>query len=98
MRTTLLAAALIAPLVLGVTMPAHAADKLRIGKASPTSDVMLPVDIGVKTGIYGKHGLDVEVITFSGGAKLHQAMAADAIDLGVGDGTELALVAKGAPE
>ena len=78
--------------------PALAADKLRAGKASPTSDVMLPVDIGVKTGIFAKHGLDVEVITFSGGAKLHQAMAADAVDIGVGAGTELALLAKGAPE
>ena len=78
--------------------PASAETALTVGKASPTSDVMLPIDIGVKTGIYGKHGLDVEVITFSGGAKLHQAIAADAVDLGVGAGTELALVAKGAPE
>lgn len=85
-------------LALFLTTPTHAADKLRVGKASPTSDVMLPVDIGAKTGIFGKHGLDVEIITFSGGAKLHQAMAAEATDIGVGAGTELALVAKGAPE
>ena len=78
--------------------PASAADKLRVGKASPTSDVMLPIDIGVTAGIFKKHDLDVEITTFTGGAKLHQAMAADALDIGVGAGTELALVAKGAPE
>ncbi len=77
---------------------AQAADKLHVGKASPTSDVMLPVDIGVETGIFAKHGLDVEITTFSGGAKLHQGMAADAIDIGVGAGPEFALLAKGAEE
>ncbi len=59
---------------------------------------MLPVDVGVHTGIFSKHGLDVEISNFSGGAKLHQAMAAGAIDIGVGAGPELALIAKGSPE
>lgn len=98
MRNALGRGAALVLVALSLTTPAFAADKLRAGKASPTSDVMLPVDIGVKTGIFAKHGLDVEVITFSGGAKLHQAMAADAVDIGVGAGTELALLAKGAPE
>lgn len=77
---------------------AHAADKMTVGKASPTSSPMLPVDVGVKTGIFEKHGLDVEIQNFSGGGKMHQAAAAGAIDIGVGAGPELALIAKGAPE
>jgi NitT/TauT family transport system substrate-binding protein len=84
MRNVLGRGAALVLVALSLATPALAADKLRAGKASPTSDVMLPVDIGVKTGIFAKHGLDVEVITFSGGAKLHQAMAADAVDIGVG--------------
>src|SRR6185312_372038 len=77
---------------------AHAADKLTVGKASPTSSPMLPVDVGVKTGIFAKHGLDVTIQNFGGGGKMHQAAAAGAIDLGVGAGPELALIAKGEPE
>lgn len=77
---------------------AQAADKLMVGKASPTSSPMLPVDVGVKTGIFAKHGLDVTIQNFGGGGKMHQAAAAGAIDIGVGAGPELALVAKGAPE
>jgi NitT/TauT family transport system substrate-binding protein len=77
---------------------AQAADKLIVGKASPTSSPMLPVDVGVKSGIYAKHGLDVEIQNFSGGGKMHQAAAAGAIDIGVGAGPELALIAKGSPE
>lgn len=77
---------------------AQANDKLTVGKASPTSSPMLPVDVGVKTGIFAKHGLDVEIQNFSGGGKMHQAAAAGAIDIGVGAGPELALIVKGSPE
>jgi ABC-type nitrate/sulfonate/bicarbonate transport system substrate-binding protein len=77
---------------------AQAADTLTVGKASPTSSPMLPVDVGVKTGIFARHGLDITVQNFSGGGKMHQATAAGAIDIGVGAGPELALVAKGSPE
>ena len=80
------------------TATGHAADKLIVGKASPTSSPMLPVDVGVKTGIFAKHGLDVQIENFGGGGKMHQAAAAGAIDIGVGAGPELALIAKGSPE
>jgi len=88
----------IATLAAFASGPSLAADKLRVGKASPTSSPMLPVDVGVKTGIFARHGLEVEIVNFGGGAKLHQAEAADAIDIGVGAGPELALIAKGSPE
>jgi NitT/TauT family transport system substrate-binding protein len=76
----------------------HAADILRVGKASPTAATMVPLEVGAKEGFFAKRGLDVQIIDFSGGAKLHQAMAAGSLDLGVGAGTDLALLAKGSPE
>jgi NitT/TauT family transport system substrate-binding protein len=38
------------------------------------------------------------VISFGGGPRVQQALAADSIDIGIGSGPELAFVAKGAPE
>jgi NitT/TauT family transport system substrate-binding protein len=77
---------------------AHAADKLAVGKAALTSSAVLPLDVGVKTGIFEKHGLDVEIVVFQGAAKMHQAMLAGSVDIGIGGGPEMALVAKGAPQ
>jgi ABC-type nitrate/sulfonate/bicarbonate transport system substrate-binding protein len=79
-------------------LPAHAAEKLPVGKAALTSSAVLPIDIGVKTGIFAKHDLDVEIVVFQGAAKMHQAMLAGSVDLGIGGGPEMALIAKGAPE
>jgi ABC-type nitrate/sulfonate/bicarbonate transport system substrate-binding protein len=81
-----------------VALPAHAAEKLPVGKAALTSSAVLPVDIGAKTGIFAKHGLDVEIVVFQGAAKMHQAMLAGSVDLGIGGGPEMALIAKGGPE
>jgi ABC-type nitrate/sulfonate/bicarbonate transport system substrate-binding protein len=78
--------------------PARADDVLHAGKASPTSSPMLPLNVGVKTGMFARQGLDVEVSDFLGGGKLHQAMAAGSMDIGVGAGPEMALIAKGSPE
>jgi ABC-type nitrate/sulfonate/bicarbonate transport system substrate-binding protein len=76
----------------------RAADTLRVGKASPTAATMVPLVVGDKEGLFAKHGLALQIFDFAGGAKLHQAMAAGSLDLGVGAGTDLALVAKGSPE
>jgi NitT/TauT family transport system substrate-binding protein len=76
----------------------RAADILRIGKASPSATPMVPVEVGAQTGIFAKHGIEAQISDFAGGAKLHQAMAADSVDIGVGAGPELALIAKGSPE
>ena len=76
----------------------HAADHLPVAKAALTSSAVLPMDVGVKTGIFDKHGLDVEIVVFQGAAKMHQAMLAGSVDIGIGGGPEMALVAKGAPE
>ena len=94
MRALMLA--LVAALI--AAQASHAAVTLRVGKASPTAATMVPLEVGVKHGFFAKQGLEVQLIDFSGGAKLHQAMAAGSLDLGVGAGTDLAFIAKGAPE
>jgi NitT/TauT family transport system substrate-binding protein len=84
--------------VIALALPARAADQLRVGTPEPTAFVFAPVDVGIDAGIFKKHGLDVERIDFAGGAKLHQAMAAGAIDIAVGTGSDLLFIARGAPE
>jgi NitT/TauT family transport system substrate-binding protein len=75
---------------------ASAATTLTVGKASSNASPIIPVNVGDKLGIFAKHGLDLKIADFAGGSKLAQAMAAGSIDIGVGAGTEMALVAKGA--
>src|SRR5215468_12563785 len=96
-RGRLLAALAIAigSIIAGWT-PATAAN-LMVGKAAPNADPIIPVNVGDKLGIFKKHGLDLTIIDFTGGSKMTQAMAAGSIDIGVGAGTEMALVAKGVP-
>src|SRR5438105_15686275 len=75
--------------------PATAAT-LMVGKAAPNADPIIPVNVGDKLGIFKKHGLDLTIVDFTGGSKMTQAIAAGSIDIGIGAGTEMAVVAKGA--
>ena len=78
--------------------PAASADALlTVGKAAPNADPIIPVNVGEQLGIFKKHGLDLKIVDFTGGSRMTQAMAAGALDIGDGAGTEMALVAKGAP-
>ncbi|HUK60188.1 MAG TPA: ABC transporter substrate-binding protein [Stellaceae bacterium] len=77
---------------------ARADDKLRVGTPEPTAFVFSPVDVGIETGIFKKHGLDAERVDFAGGAKLAQAMSAGAIDVAIATGTDILFVSRGAPE
>jgi NitT/TauT family transport system substrate-binding protein len=77
--------------------PVSAQEKLRVGKAVAESFAFIPLDVGLRQGIFKRHGLDIEITAFGGGARLQQAMAADGIDIGVSAGPELALLEKGAP-
>ncbi|HLI22976.1 MAG TPA: ABC transporter substrate-binding protein [Stellaceae bacterium] len=89
------AAALGAILGMAVASPAAALDKLRVGKAIALPFDFTPVDIGMEKGFFQEHGLTLEITSFAGSAKLQQALGADAIDVGLGSGPELAFVAKG---
>ncbi|HWE76262.1 MAG TPA: ABC transporter substrate-binding protein [Stellaceae bacterium] len=76
---------------------AHAADKIRAGKAINVIWAMIPLDIGAQQGLFAKYGIDVDITTMSGGAKLEQGLIAGSLDIGIDGGTSLAFAAKGAP-
>ncbi len=95
-RRLFLCAALAAGAV--VATYAQAANKLSVGK--PQSEVFsfVPLDVGIEEGIFAKHGLDVQSLDLGGAAKQQQALAAGAIDIGLGSGPALSFIAKGAPQ
>jgi len=80
-----------------VALPAGAAEKIRVAKAVPFAWTFTPLDVGIQTGIFAKHGLDVEASASAGDAKLQQALAAGSVDIGIGGGPGMAFMAKGAP-
>lgn len=98
MKKLCLCGVALAALAASIASPVRADESLRVGKADRAATPIIPVDVGVKAGIFAKHGLTLQVSNFGGGGKLHQGMAAGAIDIGVGSGPELALIAKGSPE
>jgi ABC-type nitrate/sulfonate/bicarbonate transport system substrate-binding protein len=73
------------------------AETLRVGKAGRDAFSFVPADIGQRTGIFKKHGLDIEISSFGGDARIQQAMAADGIDIGLGSGPGLGFIVKGSP-
>jgi NitT/TauT family transport system substrate-binding protein len=87
---TLLLLAAIAPDV-------RAAELLHIGNAGRESFSFSPANVGQEVGIFQKHDLTLDIAGFGGDAKLQQAMAAGAVDIGLGSGPGMAFIAKGAP-
>ncbi len=79
------------------TGTAPAQDTLRVGRAIANSWSFVPLDVGIEAGIFARHGLAIERVAFTGSARLQQGLAAQSIDIGLGSGPELAMVAKGAP-
>jgi ABC-type nitrate/sulfonate/bicarbonate transport system substrate-binding protein len=86
-----------AAICLFVQSPASAAELLRVGNAGREAFSFTPANIGKEVGIFGKNGLDLEIAGFGGDAKLQQAMAAGAVDVGLGSGPGMAFIAKGSP-
>lgn len=95
---SVLALSLLAAMMVSVGPCAQAADKLRVGDPSVQAFSFVPLDVGLKYGIFQKYGVDFERISVSGSAKLHQAMTAESIDIAVGAGSDMAFLVKGAPE
>jgi ABC-type nitrate/sulfonate/bicarbonate transport system substrate-binding protein len=85
-------------LLMAFAVPAQAADKLVVGKASPPAFSFVPLDIGVHEGFFAKQGLEIEIVGLSGSAKLHQAMASGNLDIGLGAGSDIIFPVKGVPE
>ena len=85
-------------LLLGpMLLPAFAADQLRVGNVGAVAFSFVPTNVGKETGIFAKNGLDVQIFGFAGDAKLQQAMAAHAVDVGLGSGPGMAFIVKGTP-
>jgi NitT/TauT family transport system substrate-binding protein len=77
---------------------AVAAEKLRVGKAVAQVFGYIPLDIGMKFGIFAKHGLEIEETAFVSGSQLAQAITAGAVDITLSGGPDMAFTAKGAPQ
>src|SRR6266545_4023071 len=86
-----------AALSLLLASPVGAAEKLRVGKAVPEAFSFVPLDVGMRKGIFAKNGLEIESIAFAGDARMQQAAAADSIDILLGSGPAMAFIIKGAP-
>ena len=71
---------------------------VRVGKGFAGVFDFVPVDVGMAEGIFKRHGIEIQKFDFNGSSKYQQALAADAIDIGLGSGVELSYVAKGAPD
>src|SRR5215468_1231208 len=84
-------------ILLLATPAAAAAETLRVGKSTLTSFSYTLLEVGMQSGIFRKHGLEIESSAFGGGPRLIQAMAAGSIDIGLDGGTDMALIVKGAP-
>ncbi|HXQ50012.1 MAG TPA: ABC transporter substrate-binding protein [Stellaceae bacterium] len=81
----------------GTARPGEAAQKLAVGKAVSEAWTFLPLDIGQRYGVFARYGLDLDIISFQGDAKLQQGLAAESISFGLGGGPGMAFAAKGAP-
>src|SRR5437588_9425924 len=69
-----------------LAQPAGAAEKLRVGKAVPEAFSFVPLDVGMRQGLFAKHGLEIESIAFAGDARMQQAMASDSLVIRLGSG------------
>jgi ABC-type nitrate/sulfonate/bicarbonate transport system substrate-binding protein len=76
---------------------ARAETTLRLGKAQANQFAFVPADVGVDMGIFKKHGIDLEISSFTGDAKEMQALTAGSIDIALGGGPAFATIVKGVP-
>jgi ABC-type nitrate/sulfonate/bicarbonate transport system substrate-binding protein len=81
------------------TTSATAADKLKIAVGQCGNWDSSPVELGVRTGVFAKHDLEVEALCTQGTGETQQAVIAGSADIGIGVGTlgAMGAFAKGAP-
>ncbi len=78
--------------------PARAAtEKMVVGKSISTLLAYTPIDIGLANDFYQKRGLDLEVVSFDGSARMHQAIIAGNVDVALGSGATMSDIGKGEP-
>ena len=76
---------------------ASAADRLKVGKSVPFAWMFQVLDVGVDVGIFARHNIELEVSSFAGDARMHQAITAGSIEIGLGGGPGIGFMAKGVP-
>ncbi len=74
-----------------------APQKLVVGKSIATLLAYTPIDVGLANNLYQKRGLELEVVSFNGAARMHQAIVSGAIDIALGSGASMSDVGKGEP-
>lgn len=74
---------------------AQADEQLRVGVSIAAAIAFVPLQVGIETGIFKKHGLEIVRADLGGAARAQQALAAESLDIVVAGGPDLALVAKG---
>lgn len=78
--------------------PAMAAEQqVTVGQSIASCICFLPMHVAQKIGIWKKYGLDVNIAVLRGDAQLQQALAAGSIEIGVGGGPGIGMLAKGVP-
>ena len=91
------AASTFAAVLIFASGTASAQTAIRLGKAQANQFAFVPADVGADTGIFKKHGVDLEISSFSGDAKEMQALTAGSLDIALGGGPALATIVKGVP-
>ena len=93
-------AAFAAAILAGATLaaPAYAEDIVRIGNPAADDFHFSFANVGTEAGIFKANGIELQITSLAGGAKLHQAMTAGSLDIALGAGTDFGLILKGAPE
>jgi ABC-type nitrate/sulfonate/bicarbonate transport system substrate-binding protein len=89
--------AILALVAVALSAPAAHGELLRVGKAVPEAFSFVPLDVGMRYGLFKKYGIDIETSAYGGGGMLQQALTADSIDIGLGSGPEMAGIVKGVP-
>jgi len=86
-------------LALLLTVPAGAADLLKIASPQRGSWEGAIPELGKQQGIFHKHGLDLDILYTAGGGETLQAVISGAVDIGLSAGTlgVMGAFAKGAP-
>ncbi len=89
--------AVLAAVAFGGAGRAQALTTVHAGKAVGVAWAFIPLDVGQREGIFAKYGLNVDITSFGGDAKLQEGLASGSMDFGVGSGPAMAFAAKGAP-
>jgi len=100
MRAIVRQALIAALLTSAMLLPGGAAlalDQVRLGKAVPNSFAFGAAEVGIQAKIFEQEGIDLQVTSFAGDARIQQALTADGIDIAVGSGPGLGFRAKGVP-